>query len=795
MCVNYLENYEFIRFTEVVDLDTDNANSPRSGRDTDRLLYPTQLGVAALSSSFPPHQSLLVFAELQRARRNFCLDDDLHLVYLVTPLYCYEVSANMEWMNFMSLIEALPVSSKRISKLVGVDEGFITRAIRGNINMNSPADRSKVDVHKRFYSALVLSDLINEVPLNEVSKKYSVSRGQLQTLQQSAGTFAGMVTVFCNRLGWKSLSMLLCSFQSRLNFGIHQELIELVRISVLNAQRARLLFSAGYHTVVHLANADAGAIEQVLRNRNPFKSKRKSETVAKNNDDDPRGKDTEEKKIWVLGAKGAISEKEAASVIISEAKQLVIDDLRLMGINLLNEFGGQNNRADRSLTDRTDSTNPNKKDSEAKKSRFSILEHSLFNVSKSKNNEEKQGSQLNGTSSGVKRKQRNSSHVSNVSVSNAASSSSSPVPPPAKRPSFELSKDKTESEETNTSFVMTNTEKPSGNKELDVSSVSRKESNNPNTEKEKMTTDKDIQTSNAVQNSALANVSAATVLRKNSSNVETSFRFEDIEMSSTPFLAKRSASNKSIKQSDIKILAQRNSTEEQENCFEGNNSLLLSSNHNSMKFSQKRAYLSGSGTRDSLLLNSAITKNLSGNKSRESIAAAAANSAALLNVESIVFNCSEASSNSLRARKPLTSVQNTISSVAETPDKTGSLIYFVNKPLHDSSGALSRRCSLSRLQSELTSDLSCLALDSPCNVQTKSLTAKNVRVDSEFSFCSKLRLTFFRSQTHIVFTTKKSKNNFSNCIIGASKMLTKMLIYRSISCINNCLKESTLKIQ
>lgn len=43
----------------------------------------------------------------------------------------------------------------------------------------------------RFFTTLVLQDLVNEVPLGTVASKYSCNRGQLQSLQQSASTYAG----------------------------------------------------------------------------------------------------------------------------------------------------------------------------------------------------------------------------------------------------------------------------------------------------------------------------------------------------------------------------------------------------------------------------------------------------------------------------------------------------------------------------------------------------------------------------------------------------------------------------
>lgn len=45
---------------------------------------------------------------------------------------------------------------------------------------------------RSFFTTLVLQDLVNEVPLGTVASKYNCSRGQLQSLQQSASTYAGV---------------------------------------------------------------------------------------------------------------------------------------------------------------------------------------------------------------------------------------------------------------------------------------------------------------------------------------------------------------------------------------------------------------------------------------------------------------------------------------------------------------------------------------------------------------------------------------------------------------------------
>ncbi|KAH3724456.1 hypothetical protein DPMN_050273 [Dreissena polymorpha] len=79
-----------------------------------------------------------------------------------------------------------------------------------------------------------------------------------------------MVTVFCARLGWSNLELILSQFQSRLTFGVQRELCDLVRMSSLNGQRARVLYNGGYQTVAALAGALPEDVEAILGNSAPF---------------------------------------------------------------------------------------------------------------------------------------------------------------------------------------------------------------------------------------------------------------------------------------------------------------------------------------------------------------------------------------------------------------------------------------------------------------------------------------------------------------------------------------------
>uniref|UniRef100_A0A8C8VKG1 DNA polymerase theta n=1 Tax=Pelusios castaneus TaxID=367368 RepID=A0A8C8VKG1_9SAUR len=312
-CVEWLLENEFI---QVLD----------SGNGVKAEVYrPTHLGFATLSSSLSPTEALGIFADLQRAMKGFVLENDLHILYLVTPLY--EEWTTIDWYQFFCLWEKLPASMKRVAELVGIEEGFLARSVKGKIVAKTEKQQRQMAIHRRFFTSLALLDLISEVPLMAITKKYSCSRGQLQSLQQSAATYAGMVTVFCNRLGWHNMEQLLSQFQSRLTFGVQRELCDLVRVSLLNAQHARALYNAGFITVADLAKGDIVGVETALKNAVPFKSIRR----AVDEDEEAVEERRHTHSIWMVGMKG-LTESEAASLIVEEARILLQQDLATIGV-------------------------------------------------------------------------------------------------------------------------------------------------------------------------------------------------------------------------------------------------------------------------------------------------------------------------------------------------------------------------------------------------------------------------------------------------------------------------------
>ncbi|KAM4794649.1 DNA polymerase theta [Rhinophrynus dorsalis] len=309
-CVEWLLRNEFIQKLE----------EDRAGTKVE-VYRPTKLGSATLSSSLSPSEALGIFADLQRAMKGFVLENDLHILYLVTPVY--EEWTTIDWYQFFCLWEKLPLSMKRVAELVGIEEGFLARSVKGKIVAKNDRQHRQIAIHRRFYTSLVLLDLISEVPLKDLTKKYGCSRGQLQSLQQSAATYAGMVTVFSNRLGWHNMELLLSQFQSRLTFGIQRELCDLVRVDLLNAQRARALYNAGFVTVTELARGNVIDVETALKNAVPFKSGRR----AVDEDEEAAQERRAARCIWIT-----VKSPKSAKVKQDGLPVMGCDDVVLVGV-------------------------------------------------------------------------------------------------------------------------------------------------------------------------------------------------------------------------------------------------------------------------------------------------------------------------------------------------------------------------------------------------------------------------------------------------------------------------------
>lgn len=87
-------------------------------------------GRAVVASGVPPDQGTFLMTELDRARSNLCLMNDLHLVYLATPTYFHrQLEGLLSWSHYYQLFQHMNKDMKKVAEVVGIEEGYIVRRV------------------------------------------------------------------------------------------------------------------------------------------------------------------------------------------------------------------------------------------------------------------------------------------------------------------------------------------------------------------------------------------------------------------------------------------------------------------------------------------------------------------------------------------------------------------------------------------------------------------------------------------------------------------------------------------
>jgi DNA polymerase theta len=94
--LGFLEEGKFISSTPI-----DNGNE---GSQLDRRFETTKLGQATVSSALAPEEALIVYGEINRALKSFILEDELHIVYQVTPTF---LNLEPDWACYLTLFNGL----------------------------------------------------------------------------------------------------------------------------------------------------------------------------------------------------------------------------------------------------------------------------------------------------------------------------------------------------------------------------------------------------------------------------------------------------------------------------------------------------------------------------------------------------------------------------------------------------------------------------------------------------------------------------------------------------------------
>ncbi|RDA83276.1 hypothetical protein CP532_0978 [Ophiocordyceps camponoti-leonardi (nom. inval.)] len=235
---------------------------------------PTQLGKAIVASAIDPDDGIFVHKELSRALRAFVMDGEMHILYVFTPVNDFGVTVN--WQVFRNEMEQLDESGLRVLNFLGIRPTAILRLAQGgSLKESTQEEKDRARVYRRFYLALQLRDLCNEMPIHAISRKYDMARGTVQSLAQTCQGFAAGMIKFCEHMGWGVMAAALDHFSDRLVAGARTDLLALTRIPFIKSRTARVFWESGYRSVASIANADPKELLPVLMQAQPNKARLK----------------------------------------------------------------------------------------------------------------------------------------------------------------------------------------------------------------------------------------------------------------------------------------------------------------------------------------------------------------------------------------------------------------------------------------------------------------------------------------------------------------------------------------
>ncbi|KAI0137014.1 P-loop containing nucleoside triphosphate hydrolase protein [Xylariales sp. AK1849] len=240
----------------------------------------TPLGKAVVTSALEPEDGAFVHRELRRALRAFVMDGEMHILYTFTPVQDFSVTVN--WQVFRNEMEALDDSGLRVMSFLGLKPNIVNKMAQGSsMKESTPEEKETARIYNRFYLALQLRDLCNEMPIHGVARKYDTPRGSVQTLSQTCQGFAAGMVKFCEQMGWGMMAAVLDHVADRLRAGAKTDLLALAKITFIKSRTARVFYDNGFKTVAAIANADPSELVPVLLQAQPTKVRLKSKDEEK----------------------------------------------------------------------------------------------------------------------------------------------------------------------------------------------------------------------------------------------------------------------------------------------------------------------------------------------------------------------------------------------------------------------------------------------------------------------------------------------------------------------------------
>ncbi len=114
-----------------------------------------------------------------------------------------------------------------------------------------------------FVHAKMLHDWINEVDEDTISEKYGIGPGDIYSARDTASWIAGALSKVARTMNLLSMSEALDKLSIRLEYGVKEDALELVKLQGIGRVRARTLINHGIRTLEDLAKTPPSVLEKL----------------------------------------------------------------------------------------------------------------------------------------------------------------------------------------------------------------------------------------------------------------------------------------------------------------------------------------------------------------------------------------------------------------------------------------------------------------------------------------------------------------------------------------------------
>ncbi|HJH32179.1 MAG TPA: ATP-dependent DNA helicase [Methanosarcinaceae archaeon] len=112
-------------------------------------------------------------------------------------------------------------------------------------------------------TALFMLDWINEVPSDNITKKFGIGEGDIHAFSNTAGWLMNAISQLANLTGVQGADKA-HELEKRIKYGAGPELGELIGIRNVGRVRARKLYNAGFKSIIDLKQANIAVISDIV---------------------------------------------------------------------------------------------------------------------------------------------------------------------------------------------------------------------------------------------------------------------------------------------------------------------------------------------------------------------------------------------------------------------------------------------------------------------------------------------------------------------------------------------------